>query len=355
MLTIDVSRDATRDAGLRYVSDTSAGIRRRASGRGFTYVAPDGSTVRDRAEIARIRALAIPPAYRDVWICSSPRGHIQATGRDARGRKQYRYHDEWRTVRDAAKFDRMLGFAAGLPALRKRVTADLKREGLPKERVLAGLVRLLESTLIRIGNEEYARDNKSFGLTTLRMKHVDRTRSGLHFKFRGKSGRFHEISVTDKRLARLVRRCGELPGQYLFQYEADDGTPIAIGSDDVNDYIRDATSEEFSAKDIRTWYATTHCLELLLAQEPPATQVDARRAAADAVKQVAERLGNTVSVCRKCYIHPDVIAMYEEGTLKSRAKFTKTRRRGLSALETATIRALKKPGTKVSMGKLLDT
>ncbi|HEY5093789.1 MAG TPA: hypothetical protein VII69_01595 [Candidatus Eremiobacteraceae bacterium] len=355
MLTIDVSRDATRNAGLRYVSDTSAGIRRRASGRGFTYVALDGSTVRDRAEIARIRALAIPPAYRDIWICPSPRGHIQATGRDARGRKQYRYHDEWRKVRDAAKFDRMLGFAAALPALRKRVAADLKRDGLPKERVLAGLVRLLESTLIRIGNEEYARDNKSFGLTTLRMKHVDQTRNGLHFKFRGKSGRFHEISVTDKRLARLVRRCGDLPGQYLFQYEADDGTPIAIGSDDVNDYIREATSDEFSAKDIRTWFATTYCLELLLAQEPPATQADARRAVADAVKQVAERLGNTVSVCRKCYIHPDVIAMYEEGTLKNGAKFTKTRRRGLSALETATIRALKKPRTKVSSGKLLDT
>jgi DNA topoisomerase-1 len=352
---IDVSRDSSRDAGLRYVSDTSAGIRRRASGRGFTYVAPDGKTVRDRTEIARIRALAIPPAYRDVWICPSPRGHIQATGRDARGRKQYRYHDEWRIVRDAAKFDRMLAFADALPALRKRVSADLKRDGLPKERVLAGLVRLLESTLIRIGNEEYARDNKSFGLTTLRMKHIDRTsKKGLHFKFRGKSGRFHEISVADIRLARLVRRCGELPGQYLFQYEASDGTAIAIGSEDVNDYIREATSAEFSAKDIRTWHATTYCLGLLVDLEPPATEIDARRTAADAVKLVAERLGNTVSVCRKCYIHPDVITMYEKGTLKSRGKFTKTRRRGLSALETATIRALRKPKTKVSATKALD-
>lgn len=343
----DVSRDATRDAGLRYVSDTSAGIQRRASGRGFTYVTADGSTLRDRTELERIRALAIPPAYREVWICSSPRGHIQATGRDARGRKQYRYHDDWRRVRDVAKFDRMIAFANALPALRRRVAGDLKREGLPQERVLAGLVRLLESTLIRIGNEEYARENKSFGLTTLRMKHVDRTGNGLRFKFRGKSGRFHEISVADKRLARLVRRCGELPGQYLFQYEADDGTAIAIGSDDVNDYIREATSEEFSAKDIRTWHATTYCLELLLAKEPATTLTDARGTVADAVKKVAERLGNTVSVCKKCYIHPEVIALYEEGTLKSRAKFTKTRRRGLSALETAAIHVLRKPRTKV--------
>ena len=205
------------------MSDASAGIRRRASGKHYTYVAPDGKTIRDKAEISRIRALAIPPAYRDVWICPSPRGHIQATARDARGRKQYRYHDEWRTVRDAAKFDRMINFAERLPALRKRVAADLKREGLPKERVLAGIVKLLESTLIRVGNEEYARENKSFGLTTLRMKHVDQTRKGLQFKFRGKSGRFHEISIEDARLARLVRRCGELPGQYLFQYEAADG------------------------------------------------------------------------------------------------------------------------------------
>lgn len=342
MLSIDVSRDATRDAGLRYVTDTSAGIRRRASGRGFSYVAPDGSTVRDKAELSRIRALAIPPAYRDVWICPSARGHIQATGRDARGRKQYRYHDKWRAVRDAAKFDRMVAFAEALPGLRKRVAADLKREGLPKERVVAAVVRLLESTLVRVGNEEYARDNKSFGLTTLRMKHVDQTRYGLRFKFRGKSGRFHEISVEDKRLARLVRRCGELPGQDLFQFESDDGATTAVGSDDVNDYLRSATSDEFSAKDIRTWHATTYCLELLLAQEAPATQADARRAIADVVKQVAQRLGNTESVCRKCYIHPGVIAMFEQGVLKSRAKFTKTRRSGLSALECATIRALRK-------------
>jgi DNA topoisomerase-1 len=348
MLSIDVSRDATRDAGLRYVSDAIPGIRRRASGRGFTYVAPDGTTIRDRSEIARIRRLAIPPAYRDVWICPSDRGHIQATARDARGRKQYRYHDEWRKVRDAAKFDRMIAFAAALPALRKRVDADLRREGLPKERVLAGVVRLLESTLIRIGNEEYARDNKSFGLTTLRMRHVDRTRNGLRFRFRGKSGRFHEISVDDKRLARLVRRCGDLPGQYLFQYESSDGTPIAVGSDDVNGYLRDATSEEFSAKDIRTWHATVHCLELLLAHDAPATQAEARRTAADVVRHVAERLGNTEAVCKKSYIHPQVLELYEKGALKSRAKFTKTRQPGLSELECAAIRALRPPRARVS-------
>jgi DNA topoisomerase I len=350
-MTLEMSRDSTRDAGLRYVSDTSAGIRRRGSGRGFTYVSPDGSIVRDAADLKRIRALAIPPAYSDVWICPSSRGHIQATGRDARGRKQYRYHDEWRIVRDAAKFDRMLAFAAALPALRKRVSTDLRREGLPKERVIAGVVSLLEATLIRVGNEEYARDNKSFGLTTLQMRHVDRTRDGLRFKFRGKSGRFHEISVDDARLARLVKRCGELPGQDLFQYEAADGAAVAISSDDVNDYIREATSEEFSAKDIRTWHATTVCLKLLLAQEPPDSPAGARRTVAEVVTQVAQRLGNTVSVCKKCYIHPDVIKMYEEGSLNSRAKLNDTRRRGLSALEIAAIRALRKPRTKVSAGK----
>jgi DNA topoisomerase-1 len=347
MLSIDVSREATRYAGLRYVSDASAGIRRRASGRGFAYVAPDGKIIRERAEIVRIRKLAIPPAYRDVWICPSDRGHIQATGRDARGRKQYRYHDKWRKVRDAAKFDRMLAFAAALPALRMRVAADLKREGLPKERVLAGVVRLLESTLIRVGNEEYARDNNSFGLTTLRMRHVDRTRAGLRFRFRGKSGVFHEISVDDKRLARLVWRCGELPGQDLFQYEATDGAAIAVVSDDVNAYLREATSDEFSAKDIRTWHATILCLELLLALDAPETQADARRAVSKAVKQVAERLGNTEAVCRKSYIHPQVIELYETGALKSRAKLTKTRRPGLNALESAAIRALRVPKARV--------
>ena len=260
MASIDIARDSTKEAGLRYVSDSAPGIRRRATGRSFRYISPDGSPLRDRAELARIRALAIPPAYRDVWICPSPRGHIQATGRDARGRKQYRYHEDWRKVRDSAKFDRMLAFAAALPSLRRRVAADMKLEGLQKPRVVAGLVRLLEATLIRIGNEEYARDNRSFGLTTLRMKHVDHTRKGFRFRFRGKSGRFHEISVEDKRLARLVRRCGELPGQDLFQYESSDGVAVAVSSDDVNDYLREATSEEFSAKDIRTWHATVYCL-----------------------------------------------------------------------------------------------
>ena len=347
MASIDVARESTKEAGLRYVTDGSPGIRRRASGRGFRYVAPDGSPLRDRAELARIRALAIPPAYRDVWICPSARGHIQATGRDARGRKQYRYHEEWRKVRDSAKFDRMIAFAAALPLLRKRVAADLKREGLPKARVVAGLVRLLESTLIRIGNEEYARDNQSFGLTTLRMKHVNHTRNGLRFRFRGKSGRFHDISVEDKRLARLVRRCGDLPGQDLFQYDSGEGIAVGIGSDDVNDYLREATSEEFSAKDIRTWHATVYCLELLLEHEPPATQSEARSTIADVVKRVAERLGNTESVCRKCYIHPDVLVQYEQGVLKSRAKLPTTRRQGLSKIECAAIRALAKPRAKV--------
>jgi DNA topoisomerase-1 len=234
-------------AGLRYVSDASPGLRRRRSGRGFSYTGPDGRPVRDRATLARIRSLAIPPAYTDVWICPTSNGHIQATGRDARGRKQYRYHPKWREVRDETKFGRMLAFSDALPRLRKRVDEDLARPGLPREKVLATVVRLLECTAIRVGNDEYAKSNRSFGLTTLQDRHVEISGANLRFEFQGKSGKIHRVSLSDRRLARIVARCQALPGADLFQYLDDDGNRVAIGSGDVNDYLRDMTGEEFTA------------------------------------------------------------------------------------------------------------
>ncbi|HLJ83824.1 MAG TPA: hypothetical protein VKT51_06620 [Candidatus Eremiobacteraceae bacterium] len=335
-------REASRAAGLLYVNDRKPGIRRLRRGRGFGYIAPDGSAVRESAELARIRALAIPPAYRDVWICPSPRGHIQASARDDRGRKQYKYHAEWTLVRDAAKFDRMLSFAKSLPALRKRVARDLRKRGLGKERVVAAVVRLLEDTLIRVGNEEYARANKSFGLTTLRTKHVVAKSDTLHFRFRGKSGRFHEISVADSRLAAIVRRCAELPGQELFQYEDETGTAVPIESQDVNDYLRSATAAEFSAKDVRTWHATVLCLDILRRCESAPDANDARRIQAAAVEHVAKILGNTAAVCRKCYIHPLVFSWHEDGSIARRVRTPRRALSGLSAIETAAIRAFQR-------------
>ncbi len=337
---LDTIREATREARLRYVSDLLPGIVRRRAGRGFQYVDPDGRVLRDQAELRRIASLAIPPAYEHVWICTDPRGHIQATARDAKGRKQYRYHPDWRAVRDAHKFDRVLAFARALPALRARVQADLRREGLPRERVLAGIVRLLEETLIRVGNEEYARANASYGLTTLRTKHVSGNGRTLRFRFRGKSRKFHEIPVNDPRLVKLVRRCQDLPGQELFQYLDADGTPVSVGSADVNDYLRQATSEEFSAKDIRTWHATVMCTELLLDTPEPETVAERRGAVVRALTIVADRLGNTRSVCKKCYVHPSVIAWFEDGSLARRARRGKRKRAGLSAAESLTLSVL---------------
>jgi len=336
---IDAALEATREAGLRYVSDVTPGITRRRHGRGFRYVGPDGKPVSDQAELRRFASLAIPPAYADVWICKDPRGHIQATARDNKGRKQYRYHPLWTEVRDAAKFDRVLAFAHALPALRRRVDADLRREGLTRERVLAGIVKLLESTLIRIGNEEYAKSNSSFGLTTLRTKHVRASGGTLRFKFRGKSGRFHAVEIHSVRLARLVRRCQDLPGQELFQYLDDGGNPVSIGSSDVNDYLREATSEEFSAKDIRTWHATVHCATLLLAAAP-SNESEAREAVLQALTSAADRLGNTRAVCKKCYVHPSIIEWFEDGTLAARSRRGRKKRRGLDKAETATLNVL---------------
>ena len=307
--------ESARVAGLRYVRDDGAGIRRRRAGRGFTYTGADGAHVRDRDTLARIRRLAIPPAWRDVWICPLAHGHLQASGRDARGRKQYRYHARWRVVRDQTKYARMIGFAAALPGIRARVAEDLTRPGLPREKVLAAVVRLLETTLIRVGNEEYARANKSFGLTTLRARHVDVDGATLTFEFRGKGGRPHRVGVNDRRLARIVEHCQELPGQELFQYVDTDGERRVVDSGDVNAYVREASGEDFTAKDFRTWAGTILAALALGAMPACDSAASGKRHVSRAVEHVASELGNTPAVCRKCYIHPTVISTYLEGTL----------------------------------------
>jgi len=301
--------------GLRYVSDAMPGITRRRAGRAFSYRGPDGRLIRDRADLARIKRLAIPPAWSDVWICPDGKGHLQATGRDARGRKQYRYHPDWRTVRDAAKFDRMLAFARALPRLRERVAEDQARRGLPREKVLATVVRLLEVTLIRVGNQEYARENRSYGLTTMRDRHVDFAGAELIFEYRGKGGRRHRISLRDRRLARIVRSCQELPGQHLFQYIDDEGERQAVDSADVNAYLQEITGEPFTAKDFRTWAGTVLASLALGEFESFDTEAAAKRNVTRAIEQVAAQLGNTAAVCRKSYIHPEVVACYLDGSL----------------------------------------
>ena len=297
---------AAKAAGLRYTTDAMPGIRRLKRGRHFAYVASDGKPIRDRGELARIAALAIPPAYTDVWISPIPNGHLQATGRDARRRKQYRYHKRWRAVQDETKFHRMVGFANALPKIRAAVARDMALPGLPREKILATVVSLLEETAIRVGNEEYARDNDSYGLTTLEREHAKVTATTVRFHFRGKSGKMHEVTVHDRRVARIVKASRDLPGQKLFEYLGDDGSPHHVHSEDVNDYLRSVAGEEYSAKDFRTWEATMLC-----ALDLSAVHVDgkgeAKTAVADAVKRVANKLGNTPAVCKKSYIHPGVI------------------------------------------------
>ena len=305
--------ESARVAGLRYVDDDRPGIRRRRAGRAFIYFDADGQRVRDAETLARIKRLAIPPAWRDVWICPLAQGHLQASGRDARGRKQYRYHARWRAVRDETKYARMLAFAAALPAVRRRVDEDLKRPGLPREKVLAAVVRLLETTLIRVGNEEYARANRSFGLTTLRARHVDIDGATLTFEFRGKGGRQHRVDINDRRLARIVGRCQELPGQELFQYLDADGERRTVDSGDVNAYLREVIGEDFTAKDFRTWAGTVLAALALAEVERFESQAQAKRHVVRAVERVAQSLGNTPAICRKSYIHPAVIETYLEG------------------------------------------
>jgi DNA topoisomerase-1 len=307
---------SARDAGLRYVSDAARGISRRRSGRAFRYQAPDGSAIRDAATLARIRSLAIPPAWQAVWICTRADGHLQATGRDARGRKQYRYHSRWREVRDESKYDRVGAFSRALPAIRRRVGADLARPGLPREKVLATVVRLLETTFMRVGNETYARENETFGLTTLRERQVRVRGSRLRFEFRGKSGIEHRIEVDDPLLARIVRRMQDLPGEELFQYLDDAGETRVIESSDVNAYLREAAGADFTSKDFRTWAGTVLALRALRALDVPASAAQGKRSVALAVDAVSKRLGNTRAVCRKCYIHPAVVECYLDGSLR---------------------------------------
>jgi DNA topoisomerase I len=304
---------AARMARLRYVSDGAPGIARTRSKDGFRYVDADGKPVRDQDTLARIKALAIPPAWEQVWICPHPNGHLQACGRDARGRKQYRYHARWRSVRDEAKYERMIAFGQALPAIRRRIDEALRLPGLPREKVLATIVYLLQATMIRIGNEEYARENKSYGLTTLRNRHVKIDGSEVEFRFRGKSGVFHNVKVHDRRLANIIRRTRDLPGQDLFQYIGDDGEPHSVGSQDVNDYLREITGEDYTAKDFRTWAGTVLAALALNEFEKVDSQAQAKKNIVRAIEHVAERLGNTPSVCRKCYVHPAVLDAYLEG------------------------------------------
>jgi DNA topoisomerase-1 len=303
-------------ARLRYVSDRTRGIRREKDGDNFRYISPDGEPLTDEKTLERIRQLAIPPAYTDVWISPLPNGHLQATGRDAKGRKQYRYHKRWRAARDETKYDRMLAFGSALPRIRERVTHDLALPDLPREKVLATIVRLLETTRIRIGNEEYARQNDSYGLTTLRNDHADVRGSAVLFHFRGKSGKEHEIGVRDSRVARVIRKCQDLPGQELFEYlDPDDGTLRHITSEDVNDYLHEIAGEEFTAKDFRTWAGTLLCALCLAETGAAESETKRKHNVTDAVKHVAERLGNTPTVCRKCYIHPALLDAYLDGSL----------------------------------------
>ena len=319
---------SARSAGLRYVSDCNPGFRREKGPLGFRYTRTDGRLVRNAADLKRIRALAIPPAWIDVWICRDPKGHLQATGRDARGRKQYRYHAEWRVYRDATKFDRMQAFAAALPKIRARTSADLAKEGLPREKVLATVVQLLEKSLIRVGNEEYAKTNGSFGLTTMRDQHVDVRGATLRFEFRGKSGKRHSVGVNNRRLARIVKQCRDLPGYELFQYVGEDGRRQVVDSADVNAYLHETTADEFTAKDFRTWSGTVLAATALREFEKPASMTQAKRGVVKAIEAVAGVLGNTPAVCRKSYIHPAVIDAYMDGSmaeLRPTKRFAKLR------------------------------
>ncbi|MFC0384462.1 DNA topoisomerase IB [Muricoccus vinaceus] len=313
--TIVEPREAARAAGLRYVNDTRPGITRHAERDGFGYRDASGKPVRDEATLERIRALAIPPAYADVWICPHANGHIQATGRDARGRKQYRYHPRWRETRDATKYEHMAEFAQALPAIRARVSADLRRRGLPREKVLATVVRLLETTLIRVGNDDYAKENGSFGLTTLRNRHVAVKGETLRFAFKGKSGKTWKLGIQDRRVARVVRECQDLPGQELFAYPAEDGTLHDVSSGDVNEYLREISGRDITAKDFRTWAGTVMAALALREFEAFDSQAAAKRNIRAAIERVSSRLGNTPTVCRKCYVHPDLLDGYMEGQL----------------------------------------
>jgi DNA topoisomerase-1 len=308
-------REAAEAAGLVYVSDEDRGIRRERKGDTFVYYKPNGEPVTDEATLERIRKLAVPPAYVDVWICPKANGHLQATGRDARGRKQYRYHPQFREVREGNKYEHMMEFARALPAIRAKLAEHMALRGLPREKVLATVVHLLETTLIRVGNDDYARDNKSYGLTTLRNPHVKVEGSQLRFQFKGKSGKTWKLQVKDRRIARIVRACQDLPGQRLFQYQDEDGELREVTSADVNAYLREITGADITAKDFRTWAGTVMAAMALQEFEAFDTQATQKKNLKAAVERVSARLGNTPTICRKCYIHPEVLNAYVEGNL----------------------------------------
>jgi DNA topoisomerase I len=347
-----IPAESAKAAGLRYTTDASPGIRRIRRGRAFTYVDAEGRRVRAAAELARIRSLVIPPAWSDVWICPDPRGHLQATGRDARGRKQYRYHPKWRVVRDETKYDRVIGFAKALPVIRRTTSGHLRRQGLPREKVLATVVQLLEKTLIRVGNDEYARSNRSYGLTTMRDGHVEVKGHRVRFSFRGKSGIEHEIDLNDRRLARIVRQCRDLPGYELFQYIDENGQRQTVGSEEVNAYLKDITGQDLTSKDFRTWAGTVLAAQLLREFEAFTSNAEAKRNILAAVEMVARRLGNTKAVCRKCYIHPAVFDAYMDGsmleTIAQRARKVSRAVDRLTAGEAAVLRLLKQRSTRSS-------
>jgi len=342
----EINSAEAKSAGLRYVSDTVPGITRRRAGKGFSYRDPHGDTIHNKKILARIKALAIPPAWTNVWICPFGNGHIQAIGFDARGRKQYRYHATWRQVRDANKYEHMIAFANALPKIRRAVVRDLKQRGLPRTKVLAAIVQLLEKTLIRVGNEEYARNNKSFGLTTMRNRHAKIKGATVHFDFKGKSGIHHEIDLTDQKLVRIISKLQDLPGQELFQYKDENGEIISAGSSDVNAYLNQITGKEFTAKDFRTWSGTVLMTIALREFEVFETKTEAKHNIVFAIKTVAEQLGNTPNVCRKCYVHPAILESYLDESLgqmlQAQAETKMKRRRGLHVEEAVVLDILER-------------
>jgi DNA topoisomerase-1 len=336
---------AAKSAGLIYVSDDRPGIRRTGSPKNPRYVGPDNRAVADKNVLGRIKRLAIPPAWTDVWICPKDNGHLQATGRDARGRKQYRYHTHWRQVRDENKYNRMLDFAKALPMIRERIEQDLKKPGLPREKVLATVIKILETGLIRVGNDEYARTNKSFGLTTMQDRHVDVNGATIRFEFRGKSGKYHKIDIEDRRLAKIVSHCQAIPGQELFQYLDEAGKPRDITSTDVNEYLQQIAGTDFTAKDFRTWGGTVLASLALKEFEKCDTKTQARKNLVRAIESVAQRLGNTPAICKKCYIHPEIMNAYLDGTMLDTFKKRAAQLRKSSGLrpdETAVLAFLQK-------------
>lgn len=338
----DNPEQSAEEAGLRYVTDTSAGITRHRAGKGMFYRNSKGEKVKDERTLARIKSLAIPPAWNEVWIATIANAHLQATGRDAKGRKQYRYHPEWAGVRDKAKYEHMVEFGRALPLIRERVDTDLGKRGLPREKVLAAVVKLLETTLIRVGNDQYATENKSYGLTTMRDRHAEIQGSTVTFSFSGKGGIDHEIELKDRRLATIVRRCQELPGQQLFQYLDEDGNRQTIDSADVNEYLNEISGQDFTAKDFRTWAGTMLAAEALAGFGIDADEATAKSNIVTAIEKVSKQLGNTPTICRKCYVHPAVIDAYIEGdtisTVEQRAK--KQKKSGLPPLEHAVMELL---------------